>query len=297
MNSNIRLAVVALLLVGVVSTFGRAAEGKPAPAGESLDSFQYVFTKGFWFPGTVTFSVTKAGKVAYHYKQPFPGVESRIVSKEWSIPEKEAIALLGAIVEDGLLELEVHEDIIHAVGPYHYVFAKAGPWHLTMRPKAVPERIVRHLRPLMRAAHPGEWGGDRQALRPSLPNDEQIDYFATYFQKSYGDNYFVSVTRAGKVTYSFHTSPDIGRAAAIPVNKSWEIPEKEAVALLAALVADGVLKPGNAEEEGKGPKHTIGVRSGRWSLSVPPKSLSEKTFQRLLPLLRKGDPEVWKDAK
>ena len=296
MKSIIRNAVVALLLVGVFSASGRTAEGKPAPTGESLDSFQYVFTKGFWFPGTVTLTVTKAGKVAYHYKQPFRGSESRIVSEEWSISEKEATALLGAIVEDGLLELDVHDDILHAVGPYHHIFAKAGRWQLTIHPKAFPERILRHLRPLMRVAHPGKWEGDREGLR-SLPNEEEIDYFSTHFQKSYGDNYSVSVTRAGKVTYTFNTSPDIGRAAEMPVRKSWEIPEKQAVALLAALVADGVLKSGKADDEGKGPKHTIGVRSGRWSLSVPPKSLSEKSFLRLLPLLRTGDPKVWKDAK
>ncbi len=284
-----RCAILGFLFVGA---HARAADEKPAPA---LDTFEYVFTKGFLFESTVTLTVAKGGKATYLYKprQSYPGADALIVRKNWEMPAKDVAALLSGLVEDGLLELETFDSIKHAT--YHYVGVTYGRWRLRLDSKAMPEKIFRRLLPVLAQAHPEEWKAVAVEKRPPLPDGKCIDSFATGFVPSYGDIYSLSVTRAGKVVYTHHTDPNIGRAAALPVRKEWDIPEKDAAALLAGLIEDGVLEPTDGPGDGKRSwrGQGVSVTYGHWRMDLKT-LLPAKVTQRLMPLLWKADPEVWK---
>jgi len=284
-----RRAVAALFSLAALTSEIRASDERPAP---TLDSFEYVFTKGFFFESTVALTVTKAGKGTYVYtpRQSYPGADASIVRTNWDMPAKDAAALLNGLVEDGLLELETFDSVKHAT--HHYVHLTSGRWRWRLDAKAMPESIFRRLRPLLVQAHPEEWKAE--AKRPPLPDGTRIDSFATGFVPTYGDIHSLSVTRAGKVVYTYHTDPNIGRAGAPSVRKEWDIPAKDAAALLTGLVEDGVLEPADGpgdRKRGLG----VSVTYGRWRMDLP-SPLPEKSFRRLLPLLQKANPDVWKPA-
>lgn len=292
----LRRIVFGLLSVGALAANAGAADAEATPKAETLDRLQYVFTKGFFFDATVVLTVTKGGKVEYSYKpRAFTGIESRVVTKTWEMPEKDARALLSGLVEDGLLEAEAHEDWIHARGPYHYVSATFGAWHLQIRPKKIPENAFRRLLPVLQKADPGEW--KVAEARPALPDGRRIDSFSTSFERSYGEVIWISVAANGKVAYSHHTRSDIGRAPGKPVREEWDIPVKDAVALLAKLVASGVSESEKKPVVGWPGPHTVVVGYGRWRLTRERQALPGESFQRLLPLLQKGEPAEWKISK
>jgi hypothetical protein len=104
----------------------------------------------------------------------------------------------------------------------------------------------------------------------------------------------LSVTRDGKVSYFYQSAPATN-SGGINVAKKWEMSREEAIALLDGLVEDGLLKMKDGDVKNRnGGIHRVAVTSGGRDLVLTPKELPEKVFARLLPLLQKADPEMWK---
>jgi len=136
---------------------------------------------------------------------------------------------------------------------------------------------------------------DEKAV-PRLPDNKTIDTFqCSLGTAALGPVTTFSVTRAGKVHYSYASQPHTGSGGKV-VQKEWDIPEKEALVLLNGLVEDGLL----ALEEDAGnkfPRYSFTVTYGRWQLSARPKGFGEPLMKRLQPYLEQADPEQWKKGQ
>jgi hypothetical protein len=132
--------------------------------------------------------------------------------------------------------------------------------------------------------------------RGRLPDNRTIDTFEySVAPELFGSATRLVITRKGKVAYSYQSAPHTNSGGEV-VTKSWEIPAREAVALLEGLVADGLLELEDAVGD-KFPKHFFEVTYGRWRLSAGPREMPEKVMKRLLPLLRKAHPAQWNDRR
>jgi hypothetical protein len=76
------------------------------------------------------------------------------VVKDWKLTAKEAEALLDALTADGLFDLE---DTGGGKYPYHQIIGSAGRWNATFYPKELPEKVSKHLLPLLKKADPEFW--------------------------------------------------------------------------------------------------------------------------------------------
>jgi hypothetical protein len=76
------------------------------------------------------------------------------VVKEWKITAKELEALLGELATDGLFDLE---DTGGGKYPSHTISAYAGRWQTTFHPKELPEKVSKHLMPLLKKADAEFW--------------------------------------------------------------------------------------------------------------------------------------------
>lgn len=134
----------------------RAEDKRPLlPDDKTIDTFHYSFTPRVLGSAT-TLSVHKDGKVTYSYASaPHTGSGGKTVLKEWTLAEHDRAALLGGLVEDGLLS---HEDTGGGKFPNHYVAVSYGRWGLSMHPKELSEKVLKRVRPLLQKAHPEEWG-------------------------------------------------------------------------------------------------------------------------------------------
>jgi hypothetical protein len=130
--------------------------------------------------------------------------------------------------------------------------------------------------------------------RGKLPDNRTLDTFEyTYTPKVFGGPVaHFSVTREGKLRYSYSSEPHTNMGGQV-VQKEWEVPRKEATALLQGLVDDGLLDLEDTRG-GKFPNHYFKVSYGRWQLTAHPKELPESMMKRLRPYLEKAHPEFWK---
>jgi len=138
-------------------------------------------------------------------------------------------------------------------------------------------------------------GGASGLKAAPLPEMKVVDTFHyTYMSGPFTDRAMLSVTRDGKVTYFYQSEPGTNSGGVNVANK-WEMPKKDAGVLLDGLVQDGLLKMKDADgKDWKGGIHRVAVSSGDRDLVITPKELPEKVFARLLPLLQKAHPEMWK---
>ena len=95
--------------------------------------------------------VSRDGKVYYVRHIPGP---AEPVKAEWTIPAKDAEALLDGLVADGLFELE---DVGRDKYPGHTIDTKVGRWQTTFHVKELPEKLSRRLLPLLRKADAEFW--------------------------------------------------------------------------------------------------------------------------------------------
>lgn len=127
-----------------------------------------------------------------------------------------------------------------------------------------------------------------------LPNPQAPDS-VTY---AIGNEFFrptgaLTVTAAGKVSYhnqpGLYTTGSGGKRHEI----AWEIKKEEARALLAGLVADGLLDlPTRVSDAAQDVRFT--AVSGKWRMYLHADPVPEKIAARFQPLLEKADPHVWK---
>lgn len=132
---------------------------KPPPKAEpekpKLTQFQYAFTPKAEGEAAV-FAVRRDGTVTYkrNTHPNSPDGPKELVKEEWKIPAKDAEALLDALVADGLFDLE---DTLGGKFPNHRIIAHSGRWYTTFYPKAMPEKLMKHLLPLMKKADAEYW--------------------------------------------------------------------------------------------------------------------------------------------
>jgi hypothetical protein len=100
--------------------------------------------------GDTTLILSRDGKVRYVRQPP---TEKRIEA-EWTIPAKDAEALLDALVADGLFDLE---DIGRDKFPSHMIDAQVGRWSTNFHVKELPEKLLKHLQPLLKKADAEFW--------------------------------------------------------------------------------------------------------------------------------------------
>ncbi len=152
---------LALLTVASAATAGAsvccAEEERPQfPDGKTIDTFQYSVTPSA-FGSYAGLAIHADGRVNYSYaSQPHTGSGGKTVQREWKLTEAERAALLAGLVDDGLLELE--DTGGGRKYPDHYIVVTHGRWQLTLRPAELPEALMNRLLPLLRRAHPEEWG-------------------------------------------------------------------------------------------------------------------------------------------
>jgi hypothetical protein len=77
-----------------------------------------------------------------------------VVEKEWKLPAKEMEALFDALTTDGLFDLD---DTGGGKFPSHQVEAQAGRWQTRFHPKELPEKVRKHLLPLLQKADAEFW--------------------------------------------------------------------------------------------------------------------------------------------
>jgi len=122
---------------------------EPAAKPDTLTYLHYDFsTKADGDHATLI--VTRDGKVRYVRQPP---TEKRIES-EWTIPAKDAEALLDALLADGLFDLE---DAGRDKFPRHMIDAQVGRWRTNFFPKELPEKFSKQLMPLLKKADAEFW--------------------------------------------------------------------------------------------------------------------------------------------
>jgi hypothetical protein len=133
--------------------------------------------------------------------------------------------------------------------------------------------------------------------RSALPDNRTLDTFSYSFSPRepwsfesgprpalFGPGATFSITRKGKVHYTYASAPHTGSGGNTIV-KEWHVPPEEAARLLDGLVADGLL---DAESGIKYTGYSFTVSYGRWQLSAQPSSMPAAVIERLRPCLEKG---------
>jgi hypothetical protein len=116
-------------------------DGKP-----NLTQIRYAFTEKVNGP-EIALLVTRDGKVTFSRTTPptAPGGQ-KTLSESWTIPAKDAAAMLDALVTDGLFDLA---DTAGQQFPNHLIEATAGRWQQAFSPKEMPDSVMKHLKPLL----------------------------------------------------------------------------------------------------------------------------------------------------
>jgi hypothetical protein len=270
------------MTAALVAVLAGALAADPLPDNKApIDTLTYSFEVGGVFGPGGSLTISADGKVTYFYSSaPSTNSGGTVVSTSWELTKDERTKLFGQLVADGLLELDEG-------GPAaaHIAVAR-GRWRTTLAADKVPEKVMQNLRPLLARAHPALW--KEKPVAGKAPPKEGVPVHVIYHfrARENSDQTSLRVFRTGKVIYTRH--PPNAKS----VETEWTIPVKDAEALLDGLVADGLfdLKAVN----GQFPSHVIEGQVGRWSTAFGVKELPEKVGGRLLPLLRKADPEFWK---
>ena len=125
------------------------AKAPAAPPGK-LATFIYYFVpkkEGDY----ATLVVSRDGKVRYARRPPNA---AKPIQEEWTIPAKDAEALLDALVADGLLDLE---DVGRDKFPNHGIDVQVGRWRTSFGVKELPEKFKKPLLPLLKKADADFW--------------------------------------------------------------------------------------------------------------------------------------------
>lgn len=147
------LAVLRPLLTKADPDMWGEKPAKPEPVG--LKSVGYTFApkaKG----ELVSLNVYRSGLVQYRRVAAPDAPDGRYyaVEKDWKQTAKEAEALLDALVADGLFDLE---DTKGGTYPQHKIIGSVGRWNATFYPKELPEKVSKHLLPLLKKADAEFW--------------------------------------------------------------------------------------------------------------------------------------------
>lgn len=132
---------------------------------------------------------------------------------------------------------------------------------------------------------------------PSVPPDT-FGYDFSNVPNTSGQ-FKLSITKAGNVSYTHNEN----RIDGFNTTKTFAIPEKDATELLSGLIEDGLLdlkvdeNAGSAGDFNPGPRHFIHVTRGNWTLRIVTKEVPQKILNRLLPVLMKADPTIFKVAE
>jgi hypothetical protein len=129
------------------------------------------------------------------------------------------------------------------------------------------------------------------AVPARLPDAKAPDAVTFAFGHPLGPGGTLTVTSAGKVRYREVLDLPTGRAPRV-VAAEWDVPKAEAAAVLAGLVADGLLDLSARVRHSRDTAFT--VASGRWRLYLHADPVPEKLMDRLRPLLEKADAARWK---
>jgi hypothetical protein len=262
-----------------------AAPPNPLPDNKSpIDSLSYSFGGGGLVGAGGSLTISADGKVAYFFSSdPFTGSGGRVVQQKWELTKDELKELFTKLVADGLLDTDA------GTGPALFggIRVTSGRWRMNLDADKVPEKAMRHLRPLLAKADPVKWG--EKPAAPKVPPKPGVMMSMVYHftPKMGGDQITLVVGRDGKLWY--RRQPPIAKA----ISLEWTIPAKDAEALLDALVADGLFDLADAGP-GKFPYHMVDAQVGRWQTSFHPKEFPEKLTKQLLPHLKKADAEFWK---
>ncbi len=136
-----------------------------------------------------------------------------------------------------------------------------------------------------------------------FPDPAALDHFSYHFTTPgaagaapfFGGGGALSVTRAGKVTYSHSTMEMTGSGGTV-TKKEWDIPADEAAALFRGLVEGGLMKlPGLDAAPlvlGRWGAH-FSLTSGRWQTKLAASDLPQPLFLRLRPYLVAAHPKLW----
>ncbi len=132
-----------------------AVKEPPVPKPGVLNSFGYYHAPKL-NGDQITLYVMRDGKVSYRrYGHPNgPNAGKTFADERWTIPAKDAETLLDALATDGLLDLE---EAKADQFPLHRAEAQVGRWQTTFYAKAWPEKIAKHIRPLLRKADAEFW--------------------------------------------------------------------------------------------------------------------------------------------
>lgn len=127
---------------------------KPVPPVGALWQFNYYFAPKAEGDHVLLY-LGRGGEVSYQrYAQTSPGATKTHVQTTWTIPAKEAEALLSALAAGGVCDLEV---VPRDTFPVHRVEVGTGPWWSTFYTKPLPDRFKALLLPLLRKADPEFW--------------------------------------------------------------------------------------------------------------------------------------------
>jgi hypothetical protein len=222
-----------------------------------------------------------------------------VTQKDWEVPAGEAAALFRELAEDGLLELPDGA----ARFPAHSVTVVCGRWHTTTSLSAMPEKLLKRLRPYLEHAHSALWKAKQMRPRDPLPDDRRPDRVTWVYspdRKGWGDHrhFTLTITCEGSVKYTSEVWKEGGmKPDRVPVAEEWTIPTAEAEKVLAGLVEDGLLE-GDKVVGGSAayPRYWWEAKSGRWTASGISNQNLDRIVARLRPYLEKADPEEWKKA-
>lgn len=289
-------AIALAILAGTL-----AAPPSPFPDGKTIEGFTFSFGERGKFPrGTLT--VNADGKVAYeHLVSPTQfvptdgGLGFRVqrdgtTEKQWQVTKEETAELFRKLVADGLFDVPAPPPLsLTDLGPRYSFEAAAGKWSFHAGADAVPDKVMAHLRPLLAKAHPELWAEKPvPAPRPEPPAKLGELSSVRYIPRLRGQEYVnLSVERNGKVSYQrIKTAGDNET-----LERTWTMPAKDAEVLLDALVSDGLL---DLSDNKTGTGDLIVASAGRWNATFHVNQLPEALSKRLLPLMKKADPEFWK---
>jgi len=99
----------------------------------------------------IALTFTRDGKA--HYFRSSPDL-AKPVEVAWSMPAKDAEALLDSLAADGLFELADGDGDKY---PGHLIEAATGKWRIAIRPKEIPEKLLKPMLPLLKKADADFW--------------------------------------------------------------------------------------------------------------------------------------------
>lgn len=122
-------------------------------APHAVTSFQFHFTDDAF--NEATFSISRDGSVGYFRRRQkgHPQGAGSVTGGLTSIPKADAEKLLDALATDGALDIP---DAVKQAPRFH-VQVFSGRWVIEARPHALPDAVMKHIRPLFPKDDAGFW--------------------------------------------------------------------------------------------------------------------------------------------